>query len=127
MNNYQRSQNNDHIFISDLSFPGLTGESRKTLDARFRPAGMTGIQKRPCKKFQFNYGTFKKSCDSLDPLRLFPFRRYGYAPVGFIHGGHFDLLLGTQQFPVNGVVLPAVHMGCPPGSGFEPFPVGAAV
>jgi hypothetical protein len=26
----------------NLSFPGLTGESRKELDARFRPAGMTG-------------------------------------------------------------------------------------
>jgi len=25
-----------------LSFPGLTGESRKALDARLRPAGMTG-------------------------------------------------------------------------------------
>jgi hypothetical protein len=24
-----------------LSFPGLTGESRKALDARLRPAGMT--------------------------------------------------------------------------------------
>ncbi len=24
-----------------LSFPGLTGESRKTLDARLRPSGMT--------------------------------------------------------------------------------------
>jgi len=28
----------------NLSFPGLTGESRKALDARFRPAGMTGKQ-----------------------------------------------------------------------------------
>jgi hypothetical protein len=41
----------------NLSFPGLTGESRKALDARFRPAGMTGKQQRRFTKCQFNYAT----------------------------------------------------------------------
>ncbi len=37
------------------SFPGLTGESRKKLDARLRPAGMTFKQEWNFKIFQFNY------------------------------------------------------------------------
>ncbi len=41
----------------NLSFPGLTGESRKALDARFRPAGMTGNQQRRFMKGPFNYAT----------------------------------------------------------------------
>jgi hypothetical protein len=41
----------------NLSFPGLTGESRMELDARFRPAGMTGQQQWRFKKRQFNYET----------------------------------------------------------------------
>ncbi len=45
----------------NLSFPGLTGESRKALDARFRPAGMTGNQQRRFTKCPFNYATLNNS------------------------------------------------------------------
>jgi len=43
----------------NLSFLGLTGESRMELDARFRPAGMTGKQQWRFKKRQFNYETLE--------------------------------------------------------------------
>jgi hypothetical protein len=43
------------------SFPGLTGESRKALDARLRPAGMNRKQEWNVKMCQFNYETLNKS------------------------------------------------------------------
>jgi hypothetical protein len=43
------------------SFPGLTGESRKALDARLRPAGMTRKQEWNFKMCQFNYETLNIS------------------------------------------------------------------
>jgi hypothetical protein len=39
------------------SFPGLTGESRKALDSRLRPAGMTRKQEWNFEMGQFNYET----------------------------------------------------------------------
>ena len=42
------------------SFPGLTGESRKALDARFRPAGMTSKQEGSFKACPFNNETLNK-------------------------------------------------------------------
>jgi hypothetical protein len=42
------------------SFPGLTRESRKALDARLRPAGMTRKQEWNFKMCQFNYETLNK-------------------------------------------------------------------
>jgi hypothetical protein len=44
-----------------LSFPGLTGESRETLDARLKPAGMTGKHEWTFKMCQFNNETFNKA------------------------------------------------------------------
>jgi hypothetical protein len=42
------------------SFPGLTGESRKKLDARLRPAGMTRKQEWIFKMCLFNSETLNK-------------------------------------------------------------------
>ena len=41
--------------------------------------------------------------------------------------GIFTCSFGFQQLSVDGIVLPAVHVGGPFGGGFEFFPVGAAV
>jgi len=43
------------------SFPGLTGESRKTLDARFKPAGMTPKPLGKTTICQFDKETFNKN------------------------------------------------------------------
>jgi hypothetical protein len=47
------------------SFPGLTGESRKALDARLRPVGMTRKQEWNLKMCQFNNETLNMSCSVL--------------------------------------------------------------
>ena len=42
------------------SFPGLTGETRKALDARLKPAGMTCGNGNGVFKGQFNHETLNK-------------------------------------------------------------------
>jgi hypothetical protein len=48
-----------------LSFPGLTGESRKALDARLRLAGMTRENSNGVLKGQINNKTFNKTLNRM--------------------------------------------------------------
>ncbi len=70
----------------NLSFPGLTGESRKALDARLRPAGMTSKQQWRFRKCQF----YHETVNNFRPfLSIYTFGTHCYQP---------DTLLGGEIF-----------------------------
>ena len=55
-----------------LSFSGLTGESRKALDARFRPAGMTDKPQWRFTKRKFNYATLNNCKIAIEFCNMSP-------------------------------------------------------